>query len=129
MKYYAGLDVSMKETFICILSEEGQKIFESQVYTDPRVIYDELKKSGYELEKIGLESGSLSNYLTKGLQDLGYKAICIDARKMAAILSVTVNKTDKNDARGIADAMRNNHYKEVALKADQDDSISILLRS
>ena len=101
MKYYAGLDVSMKETFICILSEEGDKVFESHVYTDPIFICDALKKSGYELEKVGLESGSLSNYLTKGLQGLGCKAICIDARKMAAILSVTVNKKDKNDARGM----------------------------
>ena len=106
MKYYAGLDVAMKETFICILDEEGKRIYESTVSTDPQPIYEELIKGGVELEKVGLETGSLSNYLTKGLQDLGVKAICIDARKMAAILSVTVNKTDKNDARGIADAMR-----------------------
>lgn len=97
MRYYAGLDVSMKETFICILNEEGKRVHESQAYTDPRYIYDELNKSGYELEKVGLESGSLSSYLTKGLQALGCRAICIDARKMAAILSVTINKTDKND--------------------------------
>jgi transposase len=97
MTYYAGLDVSMKETFICIVSEEGQKVYESHVYSDPKDIYGELTKSGYELEKVGLESGSLTSYLTKGLQALGCKAICIDARKMAAILSVTVNKTDKND--------------------------------
>jgi transposase len=95
----------MKETFICILDEEGTRVYESQAYTDPGDIYSELSKSGYELKKVGLESGSLSSYLTKGLQALGCKAICIDARKMAAILSVTINKTDKNDARGIADAM------------------------
>lgn len=129
MKYYAGLDVSMKETFICILNEEGQKVFESRAYSDPKPIYDELTKSGYELEKIGLESGSLSSYLTKGLQALGSKAICIDSRKMAAILSVTINKTDKNDARGIADAMRCNHYKETRIREDSDESISILLQS
>jgi transposase len=129
MRYYAGLDVAMKETFICIVDEEGKRVFESHVYTDPKCIYDELSKSGYELEKVGLESGSLSNYLTKSLRDLGIKAICIDARKMAAILSVTVNKTDKNDARGIADAMRCNHYKEVGLRDEKDDSISILLKS
>ena len=71
MKYYAGLDVAMKETFICVLSEEGERIFESKSPTDPQPIYDELAKSGVELEKVGLESGSLSNYLIKGLQDLG----------------------------------------------------------
>ncbi len=129
MKYYAGLDVSMKETFICILSEEGKKVYESHVYSDPKDIYDEFVKSGYELEKVGLENGSLSGYLTKGLQALGSNAICIDSRKMAAILSVTVNKTDKNDARGIADAMRCNHYKETQIRDDSDESIGILLKS
>lgn len=129
MKYYAGLDVSMKETFICILREDGQKVYESHTYTDPIFINEELKKGGYDLEKIGLESGSLSNYLTKGLRDLGYKAISIDSRKMAAILSVTVNKTDKNDARGIADAMRCNHYKETQVRNDENESIGILLNS
>jgi len=127
MKYYAGLDVAMKETFICILSEEGERIFESKAPTDPQPIYDELVKSGVELEKVGLESGSLSNYLTKGLQDLGVKAMCIDARKMAAILSVTINKTDKNDARGIADAMRCNHYKLVNLRDNDNGSTGVLL--
>lgn len=68
MKYYAGLDVSMKETFICILDTEGKKVYESRAYSDPKHIYDELTKSGYKLEKAGLESGSLSSYLTKGLQ-------------------------------------------------------------
>lgn len=129
MKYYAGLDVSMKETFICILSEVGAKIYESRAPTDPESIAKELASSGFELEKIGLESGSLSGYLTKGLQDLGCKAICIDARKMAVILSVTVNKTDKNDARGIADAIRCNHYKEVNVRKSSDEAISVLLKS
>ena len=129
MKYYAGLDVSMKETFVCIVDETGKRVYEVQVSTEPKWIYNELNKSGYELEKVGLESGSLSSYLTKGLQALGCKAICINARKMAAILSVTVNKTDKNDARGIADAMRCNHYKEVSIRESYDDSIGILLKS
>ncbi len=129
MKYYAGLDVSMKETFICILDEEGHRVFESSTYSDPTFIYNEMVKSGYKLEKVGLESGSLSNYLTRGLQALGCKAICIDSRKMAAILSVTVNKTDKNDSRGIADAIRCNHYKETWLRNENESSLRVLLRS
>ena len=97
MEYYAGLDIAMKETFMCIVDEEGERVFESKTPTDPHPIYEELSKSGFKLEKVGLEAGSISGYLTKGLQELGIKAICIDARKMAAILSVTINKTDKND--------------------------------
>jgi len=129
MKYYAGLDVAMKETFICVLDEEGKRVYESRSTTDPQPIYEELLKSGVVLEKVGLETGSLSNYLTKGLQALGLEVICIDARKMAAILSVTVNKTDKNDARGIADAMRCNHYKPVNIRDADNSSLMILLKS
>lgn len=129
MKYYAGLDVAMKETFMCILDENGKRVFESKSATDPQPIYEELKKSGVELEKVGLETGSLSNYLTKGLQKLGLPAVCIDARKMAAILSVTVNKTDKNDARGIADAMRCNHYKAANIREEEDTSLKALIKS
>jgi len=129
MKYYAGLDVAMKETFLCVVNEEGKRMFESKAPTDAQAIYEELAKSEFKLEKIGLETGSLSKFLTKGLQDLGLNAICIDARKMAAILAVTVNKTDKNDARGIADAMRCNHYKEVNLRNCEDSAIGIFLSS
>jgi transposase len=102
---------------------------QGQAHTDPRSIHEELIKNGYAVEKVGLESGSLSNYLTKGLRALGCKAICIDSRKMAAILSVTVNKTDKNDARGIADAMRCGHYKETQVRSDNDEALCILLNA
>ncbi len=132
MKYYAGLDVAMKETFICVLDEGGKRIYEGKSNTNPDRIYEALAKSSIDLrylEKVGLEAGSLSSYLTKGLQKLGCPAICIDARKMAAILSVTVNKTDKNDARGIADAMRCNHYKEVNIRNSSDEALGILLKS
>jgi transposase len=129
MKYYAGLDVAMKETFMCVVDETGKRVFESKASTSPQTIHEELAKSGVSLEKIGLEAGSLSKFLTKGLQELDLNAICIDARKMAAILSVTINKTDKNDARGIADAMRCNHYKEVNLRNCEDNAMSIFLNS
>ncbi len=129
MKYYAGLDVSMKETFICILDEEGKRVYEGSTESDPQPIYEVLTKTGFVLEKVGMEAGSISSYLTKGLIELGLNAICIDARKMAAILSVTVNKTDKNDARGIADAIRCNHYKQVNLRDISDISREILLKS
>ena len=129
MKYYAGLDVAMKETFMCVVDEAGKRVFESKATTCPQALYDELIKSGVGLEKVGLEAGNLSKFLTKGLRELGVNAICIDARKMAAILSVTINKTDKNDARGIADAMRCNHYKEVNLRDCEDNATSIFLNS
>lgn len=129
MRHYAGLDVAMKETFLCILDETGKKVYEDKASSTPRGIFKSLKKSGLSIEKAGIESGSLTRHLVKGLQDLEVPALCIDSRKMAAILSVTVNKTDKNDARGIADAIRSNHYKEVYVKSDEDSAVEILLKS
>lgn len=129
MKYYTGLDVAMKDTFICIVDEEGNKVYETKASSTPAAIFESLEKSGFQSEKVGLESGSLTRFLTKGLQNLGVPALCIDGRKMNAILSVTINKTDKNDARGIADAIRCNHYKEIYVKSDEDASVEILLKS
>lgn len=117
MKYYAGLDVSMKETFICIVDENGRIAYESREASDVKLIAKHLKSTGFYLTKVGLESGSLSHWLTTGLRSQGVEAVCIDARKMEAILSVQINKTDKNDARGIADALRCNYYKVVEMKS------------
>lgn len=119
MSHYVGLDISMKETVICIVNDKGVCIHKGRSKTDPEKIADHLKKTGLKIEKIGLESGSLSHWLVNELRGLELPAICIDARKMAAFLSVQVNKTDDNDARGIAEAMRCSLYKEVSQKSQQ----------
>jgi transposase len=129
MKHYVGLDVSMKETFICIQDEQGKMIHQGKAKTTPEQIADYLKKFKLPLEKVGLESGSLSHWLTEGLRALEIPAICIDARKMAAVLSVQVNKTDKNDAKGIAEAMRCGIYREVIQKSQEAIAIGTLMSS
>jgi len=125
---YVGLDVSMKETFICIEDESGKILNHGRVKTEPELIADYLIKF-MPLAKVGLESGSLSHWLTDELRKLQIPAICIDARKMAAVLSVQVNKTDKNDARGIAEAMRCGIYREVQPKSQESIEIGTLMRS
>lgn len=127
MKYYVGLDVSMKETSICIVDESGKNVYERSVPSDPISIVEHLKETKLPIEKIGLESGSLSHWLTTQLLKYEMPTICIDARHIAAILSVNVNKTDKNDARGIANAMRCGLYREVILKPQSNVDIEILL--
>jgi len=93
MKHYIGCDVAMKRTFICILDENGKIVLEAAL--------------------IGFESGSLSRYLLNDFKERDLPAVCIDARKMSAILSLKINKTDKNDARGIADALRSGMFTRV----------------
>jgi transposase len=113
MKHYVGLDVSMKKTSICIVNEQGKIVHESEVKTDPHSLADAIGKTGLTIELVGFESGSLSHYLAQGFKERALPAVCMDARKMNAILSVRVNKTDKNDARGIADALRAGMFSRV----------------
>lgn len=117
MSYYVGLDVSMKETVICIVNEKGESVHKGRAKTDPEKIARHLACTKFKIEKVGIESGSLSHWLVDQLKKRAVPATCIDARKMAAILSIRVNKTDDNDAQGIAEAMRCGMYKEVAQKS------------
>ncbi len=123
MRHYVGLDVSMEETSICVIDERGKVIHETVVYSGPEQIAAYLQSKGLLIEKVGLESGSLSNWLTRELQKLALPAVCIDARQMAALLSTQINKNDKNDARGIAQALRGSYCKEVTIKSEADVAI------
>jgi transposase len=125
MTYYAGLDISMKETSIAIVDEKGKFIFEKVCNTKPEDIAKTLNDSGVKLEKIGLESGCLSFWLMDELKQLGFPAICIESKQMATIIALKVNKTDKNDARLIAEVMRCNLYKEVYHKTKESIEIGL----
>lgn len=129
MKYYAGLDVSMKETSIAIIDSDGKIIFETTAETEPTCILEALSDSGFNLEKIGLEAGNLSFWLIRELQKMGVHAICIDSKQMSALISTNINKTDKNDARWIANAMRCNLYKEVHHKSKNSIELGLQMGS
>jgi transposase len=84
---------------------------------------------GLEYAAIGLESGQLSIWLCKALRGLGYPAVCVDARHMAAALGARTNKNDRNDARGIARMMQAGLYKEVHVKSEESCARKVLLGS
>ena len=127
MSHYVGLDVSLKTTFVCILDAKGKRIKEEEVDSTPEAIDNFLKTTGLEIEKIGLESGSLTHYLKKGLQKKDYQVVVMESRKMAAILATIINKTDKNDARGIAEALRVGHFRECVHRSDDAMEVRTLL--
>jgi transposase len=129
MKHYIGLDVSMKRTFICIINEQGKIIHEGSENTDPHLIVDYLSKLSFEGMIIGFESGSLTPYLLAGFKERAIEAVCMDARKLSPILALKVNKTDKNDARGIAEALRSGMYTPVHCKPEESINRAILLTS
>lgn len=129
MSYYVGLDVSLKSIFVCIVDEKGKVIRESELVTNPDAVAGFLYGTGLEISKVGLESGSLTHWLTKGLRSSGFDVAPIESRKMAAILATVVNKTDENDARGIAEAIRTGHYQECIHRSDEAMEIRTTLHS
>jgi transposase len=116
MKHYAGLDVSVKETSVCIIDEAGKICREVKVPSHPEDLVDVLKDPAWRLERIGLEAGPLSQWLFSGLVEAGLPAVCIETRHTKAFLKAQVNKSDRNDARGIAQMMRVNLFRPVHVK-------------
>jgi len=129
MKYYIGLDVSMKTTFICIVNQEKKIIFNVEVATDPDAICSAIRSTKLKIEKSAVESGSISRWLVNEISSRGLPIICVDARKMSKILSININKTDKNDAYLIAEALRCEFYSEVYQKPQEHVETKILIGS
>jgi transposase len=116
--HFCGLDVSLRQTAVCIVDADGKIVKQAKVGSDPDVIAAFLGGAGYPLERIGLEAGSTAAWLQAGLVQRGWPAVCIDARHAAAALKAGFrNKNDKNDARGIAQMMRTNSFRPVWVKS------------
>src|SRR6516164_1072890 len=102
MAYFAGLDVSVKETSICIVDDAGNIVREARVASEPEALLQVLTKTIYRFKRVGLEAGPLSQCLYSVLAEAGLPVICVETRHMRAMLKAQINKTDRNDARGIA---------------------------
>jgi transposase len=101
MKQYVGLDVSMEETKVCVLDGAGVVVFEGSVASRPAALAKLLNAKAPHAERIALETGSLSSWLWHELKAAGFPVVCLDARHAKAALSMRINKTDRNDARGL----------------------------
>jgi transposase len=106
MEHYAGLDVSIKETSVFVIDGTGRVVREVKVPTEPEAILAVLSDEDFNIKRIGLEAGPLSQWLYGELAEAGLPMICVETRHMRAALSAQVNKSDRNDARGIAHMMR-----------------------
>ena len=129
MKHYVGLDVSLKLTAICVVDQTGSVIREGVVDSDPETIAEFLRSNAPSVVRIGLETGPTATWLWTELKQLGLPVICIDARHAKAVLKMQINKSDRNDAAGIARIMQTGWFKEVRVKDLDSHSVRALLAS
>ena len=116
MKHYIGLDVSVKETHLCLVNEDGSVVARGREATHPALLAAAIGKLGPSVELAVLETGGQSSWLQRELRALGVPAVIVDARRAKAALSCRMNKTDANDAEGLAQLARTGWYREVAAK-------------
>jgi transposase len=124
---YVGLDVSLAETSIVVIDDNDKSLWRGSTASRPDAIAEALRKHAPGAERIGLEAGQLSAWLYHGLKAKGLPVVCIDARHARAALSLRLNKTDANDAFGLAQIMRVGWYREVIVKGHDCQALRALL--
>src|SRR6266704_1765458 len=125
MDYFAGLDVSVKETSVCIVDDAGKIVREARVASEPEALLQVLTL--YRFKRVGLEAGPLSQWLYSVLAEAGLPVICVETRHMRAVLKAQINKTDQNDARGITQMIRVELYRPVHVKTLRSQKLRMLL--
>lgn len=129
MVHYVGLDVSLKQTSICVVNQAGSVVREGVVDSDPELIAAFVRSKAPGALRIGLETGPTTTWLWTELKRFGLPVICIDARHAKAVLKMQINKSDRNDAAGIARIMQTGWFKEVRVKDIDSHLVKALLVS
>ncbi len=127
MEHFAGLDVSVNETSLCIVDDAGRIVREAKVASEPDALLKVLKNGAYHFKRIGLEAGPLSQWLYSAFAEAGLPVICVETRHMRAVLKAKINKTDRNDSRGMAQMLRAGLYRPVHVKTLRNQKLRMLL--
>lgn len=117
MAYYAGLDVSLEETAVCVVDATGKLIKEARVSSEPEALIIFFDKLGLPMERIGLEACSLTAWLHDHLTAAGLPAVCMETRQAKAAMGSMPVKTDRNDARALAQIVRTGWFRAVHVKS------------
>ena len=129
LTYFAGLDVAVKKTAICIVDNTNTIVAEGKVPTDPEAIERYLQSRAPMLARVGLEAGQMSDWLALELMGKGLPAVCVEARHAHGFISSQINKNDRNDARGLARMMMCGVFKPVHVKSAESQFNRALLGS
>ena len=127
MEQYVGLDVSLEQTSVCVVDGDGKTLWQGKCASTPEAIAATIRAKAPAVVRIGLESGPLSSWHWHELRKAGLPVVCLDARHAKAALALQLNKSDRNDARGLARIVRTGWYREVAVKSVDSQLVRSLL--
>lgn len=126
-KHFIGLDISARSVSLCVVDAESRVVHECKMGVNPDAIAAHIQGLAFDIERVGLEAGVLSQHVYAGLAAAGLPVICAETRHMKAALSAQLNKTDRHDARGIAQMMRVGLYKSVHVKTPASQRLRMVL--
>jgi transposase len=127
MALFVGLDVSLRTTSICVVEANGSPVWEGKAESEPTTLIKALIGWRSEITLVGLEACPLSEWLFGALVESGFQTVCIETRHAQRFLSSRPNKTDRSDARGIAEMLRLGHYRPVHVKSKASQLLRITL--
>src|ERR1043166_8113271 len=127
MDHYAGIDVSLEQSSVCVVDAAGVIVKEAKVASDPQALVAWFGEVGFPIKRIGIEAGPLSQWLHAGLTRAGFAAVLLETRHVKAALSAMTVKTDRKDARGIAQLIRMGWFRPVHAKSIDAQEIRALL--
>jgi transposase len=127
VEHYAGIDVSLERSSVCVVDATGRIVREAEVASEPEALVVLLRQLGLPLARVGLEAGPLSQWLHAGLAEAGFEAVLLETRHVKAALSAMAVKTDRKDARGIAQLLRMGWYRPVHRKSLSAQEVRALL--
>src|SRR3712207_5615016 len=127
MEYFAAIDVSLKLSSVCVVDGTGRIVREAKVASEPDALVGYLREGGLVLTRVGLEAGPLSQWLHAGLTEAGFEVVLLETRHVKAALGAMTMKTDRNDARGMAQMIRMGWFRPVHAKTVPAQEIRALL--
>jgi transposase len=127
MEHYAGIDVSLERSSVCVVDATGRIVREAKVASEPEALARLFAQLGLPLTRIGLEAGPLSQWLHAGLTEAGFEVVLLETRHVKAALSAMIVKTDRKDARGIAQLLRMGWFRPVHRKSPPAQEVRALL--
>lgn len=120
---FVGFDVSQAETSVCVVDGVGKVVWQGKCPSTPEAMAATVRRRAPHAARIALETGPMSAWHYRSLAALGLPVVCIDARHAKAALAMQLNKTDANDAVGLAQIVRTGWYREVAVKSEHSHRI------